>query len=261
MLDQREHMSPPIRLSCASIVLACLCGTADADIILTITGEASDSIVQWEIDGAVTVNSATSSSNTPYARFPTADTAFWNLNASLGTDGITSSVSGLSWTGDFRMSVNGGPDVRTGNPSQVRINHFATHDTIWFEHDTNALLPSLSIGDSVAYAGSGTINLGAATKATYFQNGVFVGGALDHASDTMRLIVQDSVASVPEPSSFAVVGIGLLLSIGYRFGIRTVRPSAASEKHRTPVDPNSTRVKLMANLICSMIRPIVPIRR
>lgn len=177
-----------------------------ADITLTITGDDSDTIVEWSLEGSVTVNQSIGSENNNDLLFPTLEFVRWDHLANVGTDGIVSSttIGHASISGSPTISINGGSNLFAG----VGLNNFAffddpSGDSFQILYDGFALHPALSNGDTVTYSGSGAVNLGA-PKSSVFANGFHVGEQLIHSTDRINLFVRQ----VPEPSM--LWGLGLV---------------------------------------------------
>lgn len=202
-------MKNSLTISGVFLVLLFSMDASRADIVLTITGDDSSSVVDWNLSGSVTVNQSIVSENNNDLLFPTLADVRWDHLANVGTGGVISSavIGGASISGAPTISINGGSNLFAG----IGLNNFgfiddAAGDTFQVLFDGFALHPALSDGDTVTYGGSGSMDLGVA-KGTMFVDGTYIGEQLLHGSDTINLVV----TSVPEPTGFA--GLGLASSI------------------------------------------------
>lgn len=200
-----------MRFLAATACLLFITHSANADVIWTITGADTDTVVNWEISGSVTVNNNFASTSSQFVRFPTVSGGgIMDATVGLGTGGITGSAFSRPWTGDFAISVNGGSDLFTDTPTTANIVDSGSGDQIQFRQAGSQSLPFLNVNDVITYSGSGTIDLGVA-KNTLLVNGSYVGEALQSDTDTLTLVVQDTPAGVPEPSTWALLtlaGVG-----------------------------------------------------
>jgi len=164
-----------------------------------------------------------SAANAKTAAFDFEDQAFGATTALISTqNGLTASFAspadpqGFQLTGAFYKTLTGnylaspGPDFVTGNTLTITFSQAVRAISLMFATDTD---PALTLVTDRGFAASAT---GTAPGGAFlFPEGVLTyrGGyfrSVTLSSNALSFAIDNVTATVPEPSAFALIGLGLL---------------------------------------------------
>lgn len=183
---------------CPAVILGVSATSAHADLVFTVSADASDTVVDWSVTGSATASVDVAEEMTGIGRFPSSDGRWRDLlEDTVSGNPINADQSGLAVTGAYTVAV-GGVDF---TPVLDTASFQAGRGGIRLHLDSTFLWPEFTAGTEVVVSGSGTFTLDSGTFGSVFNLGdytlilPFVDGS-DH-----RFVV------APAPGSTALFGM------------------------------------------------------